>query len=265
MAEDAPLFLGLDLSTQSVTALVIERSGTVVARSSVNYDQELPHYKTSSGMHRAAEGGGERVTSPVLMWLEAFDMAIERVGRTGVLGRVVAVSASAQQHGSVYWKAGARQKLQALGASHLPLKDALAGCFACEDCPIWADSSTHEECAALEAALGGAERLAAMTGTKYCKSSLNCAFTLQMYGDFFRISPAGTRLARIPPLHSTAVRAHVKTTPRRVGCVRTRLACQLLRVLYLERRLRGHRYGQRNKLTLVACYSKYTRTLKTKC
>jgi xylulokinase len=181
MAEDAPLFLGLDLSTQSLTALVVEQSGTVVARSSVNYDQELPHYKTSSGMHRAAEGGGERVTSPVLMWLEAFDMAIERVGRTGVLGRVVAVSASAQQHGSVYWKVGARQKLQALGASQLKLKDALAGCFACEDCPIWADSSTHEECAAMEAALGGAERLAAMTGTKYCKSSLDCAFTLQMY------------------------------------------------------------------------------------
>jgi hypothetical protein len=83
MAEDAPLFLGLDLSTQSMTALVVERSGTVVARSSVNYDQELPHYKTSSGMHRAVEGGGERVTSPVSMWLEAFDMAIERVGRTG--------------------------------------------------------------------------------------------------------------------------------------------------------------------------------------
>ena len=178
MAEDAPLFLGLDLSTQSMTALVVERSGTVVARSSINYDQELPHYKTSSGMHRAAEGGGERVTSPVLMWLEAFDMAIERVGRTGLLGRVVAVSASAQQHGSVYWKVGARQKLQALGASQLKLKDALAGCFACEDCPIWADSSTHEECAAMEAALGGAERLAAMTGTKCCKSSLNCGFIL---------------------------------------------------------------------------------------
>jgi len=165
----ADLFLGLDLSTQSMTAVVVERTGAVVARSSVNYDEELPGYKTSSGMHRAPEGDSERVTSPVSMWLEALDMVLERVGRTGVLGRVVAVSASAQQHGSVYWKAGARQQLQALGASAVaqrPLKDALAGCFACEHCPIWADSSTAEECAAMETALGGAERLAAMTGSR---------------------------------------------------------------------------------------------------
>ena len=39
------LSAGLDLSTQSFTAVVIDQSGAVVARSSVNYDEELPSYK----------------------------------------------------------------------------------------------------------------------------------------------------------------------------------------------------------------------------
>jgi len=102
------LFLGLDLSTQSFTALVIDgATGAVVVRCSVNYDAELPEYATSSGMRRSQEvGGGERVTSPICMWLEAFDMLLQRVGSAVSLERVVAVSASAQQHGSVYWKTG---------------------------------------------------------------------------------------------------------------------------------------------------------------
>ena len=43
-------FLGLDSSTQSLTALVIDTdSGQVVADHSVNFGQRLPAYKSPNG------------------------------------------------------------------------------------------------------------------------------------------------------------------------------------------------------------------------
>ena len=147
---------------------MIDHHAAVVARVSVNFDDELPHYNTRSGMHRVPEEGGERVTSPVFMWLEAVDILLTRLGAAVPLQRVAALSASAQQHSSIYWKAGAQESLQALGkdASHGCLKDALQGCFAVADCPIWADSSTFQECEALEKAMGGPTVLAELTGSR---------------------------------------------------------------------------------------------------
>lgn len=46
------------------------------------------------------------------------------------------------------------------------LAEALAGCFAVEDSPIWADGSTEEYASELEEALGGAARLAGLTGSR---------------------------------------------------------------------------------------------------
>lgn len=43
---------------------------------------------------------------------------------------------------------------------------ALAGCFAVEDSPIWADGSTEEYAAELEGVMGGAARLAELTGSR---------------------------------------------------------------------------------------------------
>ncbi|CAN0138868.1 unnamed protein product, partial [Discosporangium mesarthrocarpum] len=51
---------------------------------------------------------------------------------------------------------------------------ALEGCFARRDCPIWADSSTGRDCRRLEVALGGAAGVAEATGSAaYCRFSGN--------------------------------------------------------------------------------------------
>ncbi|CAN0262949.1 unnamed protein product, partial [Hapterophycus canaliculatus] len=51
---------------------------------------------------------------------------------------------------------------------------ALSGCFARRDCPIWADSSTTRECHKLEEALGGPKSVAEATGSAaYCRFSGN--------------------------------------------------------------------------------------------
>ncbi|CAN0323396.1 unnamed protein product, partial [Scytosiphon promiscuus] len=92
------------------------------------------------------------------------------------LARVRALSVSGQQHGTVFWKGGAGERLQALGGlgPRETLVEALSGCFSRRDCPIWADSSTTKECHKLEEALGGPKAVAEATGSAaYCRFSGN--------------------------------------------------------------------------------------------
>lgn len=75
-------------------------------------------------------GPHSQVTSPTLMWVEALDLILHRLQEASFpFQRVVAVSGSGQQHGSVYWANGARSKLRSLKSSerlHTQLKDAFA-------------------------------------------------------------------------------------------------------------------------------------------
>lgn len=81
---------------------------------------------------------------------------------------VAAVSGSGQQHGSAYWRTGALKQLNSLKAASAsaPLKTTLAGAFSIADSPIWMDSSTGKECAALEKAIGGAQAVAELSGSR---------------------------------------------------------------------------------------------------
>ena len=79
-------------------------------------DTDLPEFRTNGGVHSSSHGGsGPRVTSPTLMWVKALDLLMDKIKVTGVdLSAVVAISGSGQQHGSVYWRSGARQTLNNL-------------------------------------------------------------------------------------------------------------------------------------------------------
>lgn len=44
------LFLGLDLSTQSLTAVVIDLSKKEIRQNSLNFDDRYPSYKTEGGV-----------------------------------------------------------------------------------------------------------------------------------------------------------------------------------------------------------------------
>jgi xylulokinase len=75
-----PLYLGLDSSTQSLTATVIDPAEhRVVFHQSINFDDELPHYGTRNGVIR--HENPLVVTSPPLMWVEALDRMMELVSR----------------------------------------------------------------------------------------------------------------------------------------------------------------------------------------
>lgn len=158
------LFLGFDSSTQSLKATVLDANLNIVHSDIVNFDSELPRYKTKDGVYRDPSVNG-RIVSPTLMWVEAFELMLQRLSSKLDFGKIVAVSGSGQQHGSVYWKTGSSTKLLALDPKK-PLVDQLGDAFSTKESPVWMDSSTTEQCKAIEKAVGGALELSRITGSR---------------------------------------------------------------------------------------------------
>lgn len=144
----APLYLGLDSSTQGLAAIIIEVDrgrARVVWQHDLDYDTTFPEFGTTHGV-LPNEDPLVKVSSPV-MWVAALEAMMGHVARSGLdLSRLSAVSGSAQQHGSVYLKAD--------------------GTLSRKVAPIWMDSSTRDECAEITAALGGPDILARRTGSR---------------------------------------------------------------------------------------------------
>lgn len=157
-------FLGLDSSTQSIKAALVDDKLRLGGELTVNFDAELPGYKTKGGAHVGKDG--LTVTSPPVMWVEAMDLLFAKMKKARwPLAKVAAVSASGQQHGSVWLKPGAGSILAGLDPKR-SLKSQLAGVFSLDASPIWMDSSTRSECRALEKAMGGPQKVADLTGSR---------------------------------------------------------------------------------------------------
>ncbi|KAK2548131.1 Xylulose kinase [Acropora cervicornis] len=158
------LFLGFDLSTQQLKALVIDQDLNVVTEAAVHFDNDLPEFKTQGGVHKHEDS--LTVTVPTLIWVRAFDLVLQRLKEKGLKFESVAcLSGTGQQHGSIYWKKGAQQTLRNLQGGR-SLFEQLEESFAITDSPIWMDSSTGTQCQALEDALGGPQNLSNITGSR---------------------------------------------------------------------------------------------------
>ena len=93
----------------------------------------------------------------VEMWLAALDRLLERLqAEKFPFSRVTAISASAQQHGSVYWRAGAAAVLAALDAKH-GMAGQLAPALAQSESPV----RNPGLCCALVAVAGWVAKIAA--------------------------------------------------------------------------------------------------------
>jgi xylulokinase len=160
----AKLFLGLDSSTQSLSAVIIDyERRKVVYDKSLNFDQALPQYKTQNGVLPHPDPLVKH--SPPLMWAEALDLLFARMKKDGVaLDEILAISGSGQQHGSVYFNRHAAAALANLDAGK-SLAENLKGVFSRATSPIWMDSSTAAECAEIREALGGIKATAEQTGS----------------------------------------------------------------------------------------------------
>jgi len=177
------MFLGLDSSTQSLTAVVIDpSSGTITCQLSVNFGLDLPHYQAPSGFIPGGRDG--EVHANPLMWLEALDLLFSRLAEATDLSRISAIAGSGQQHGSVYLDESFDDRLAALNGSET-LVAQLSPALSRATSPIWMDTSTGEECREIAAALGGPQEVCARTGSVAVER-----FTGPQIRKFFKTDPA---------------------------------------------------------------------------
>jgi len=124
-----PVVIGVDLGTQGLKVLAYspsERAVLAAAQAPLDLD---------------ARAGGSR-EQDAAWWVAALQTCMQQVD-PAVRARAVAVGVSGQQHGFV--------PVGASGEVLAPVK-------------LWNDTSTQDECAAIEAALGGAEQAVAIAG-----------------------------------------------------------------------------------------------------
>ena len=157
------MFLGLDSSTQSLSAVILDpTSGEILASHSVNFGNDLPQYGSPSGFIPGGKDG--EVHANPLMWLEALDLLFNKLSKEADLSQIQIIAGSGQQHGSVYLGAGFDAALSKLDAGK-GLVEQLSPELTRNTSPIWMDTSTGEECAEITAALGGSSEVCARSGS----------------------------------------------------------------------------------------------------
>ncbi|ETE60890.1 Xylulose kinase, partial [Ophiophagus hannah] len=149
---------------EKLKVIAVDEWLRVIYEDSINFDKDLPEFGTQGGVYMHDDRLS--VSSPVLMWIKALDLILEKMKSAGFnFSTVKALSGAGQQHGSVYWKEGASSVLQNLSPV-LPLHQSLKNCFSLSNSPVWMDSSTAAQCNSLEKKAGGAQKLADITGSR---------------------------------------------------------------------------------------------------
>jgi xylulokinase len=185
------MFLGLDSSTQSLTAVLIDpASGKITCQLSVNFGADLPQYQSPSGF--IPRGASGEVHADPMMWLDALDLLFAKLAAETDLSSVTVIAGSGQQHGSVYLDGTFDQRLAGLDANK-SLVSQISPSLTRATAPIWMDTSTAAECAEITAAVGGAAEVCRLSGSTAIER-----FSGPQIRRFYKTDPAGyARTARI--------------------------------------------------------------------
>ncbi|KAJ5038404.1 uncharacterized protein L3040_007267 [Drepanopeziza brunnea f. sp. 'multigermtubi'] len=162
---EGPLYLGFDLSTQQLKAIVITSELKVLYEAKTDFDADLSKYGIKKGVH--VNEAEREVYAPVAMWLEALDLVLQRLKEKETpFHRIKGISGAGQQHGSVYWSKTGEGLLGSLDPKGTLVEQLEKGAFVHPFSPNWQDGSTQKECDSFDAELGSAEKLAQVTGSK---------------------------------------------------------------------------------------------------
>lgn len=157
------MFLGLDSSTQSLTAVLIDpATGKIACQHSVNFGADLPQYGCPSGFIPGGANG--EVHAAPRMWLDALDLLFSRLTEMTDLSQIEMIAGSGQQHGSVYLDASFENRLAALDPAQ-GLADQISPALTRATSPIWMDTSTGAECAEITASLGSPAEVCSRSGS----------------------------------------------------------------------------------------------------
>lgn len=170
--EEMRYALGLDSSTQSLTAVVVDyRDGTVAYERSLDYvrDERLNGYGIDHREYLCPPRTTGEADQPPLMFLASLDALFEEMRRDSFpLGRIGVVNVSGQQHGHVYLGADAAAlfaRLREPASASRPLAAQLARAFAYGTSPIWRTSNTARQAERLRKGVGGKERMIELSGS----------------------------------------------------------------------------------------------------
>jgi len=155
------LFLGLDCSTQSLTALILDlANGEILLTKSVNFGKDLPQYNSPSGYLQNANP--QVVHADPLMWIDALDLLFTQLKSEIDFSAIKGISGSGQQHASVYLN---KNFLDLKCDSKKSLVENYRNCFSRKTAPIWMDTSTTKQCKEMADALGGSKVFSERTGS----------------------------------------------------------------------------------------------------
>ncbi|KAI5808524.1 hypothetical protein DFH27DRAFT_539539 [Peziza echinospora] len=164
MAQDGPLYLGFDLSTQQLKVIAVTSDLKAYHEEAVSFDDDLSHHGITKGVHMNVEE--HEVYSPVAMWVEALDLILSRMQQKGFdFSRVKAISGACQQHASVFWSGSSEQLFDGLDKGKRLVDQICPKAFSHPFSPNWQDSSTEVECHIFENEIGKDE-LARISGSK---------------------------------------------------------------------------------------------------
>lgn len=168
------LSLGLDSSTQSLSAIVIDiDTAEKCFEHTIDYraDERTNGFGIGEDYilpprHSTTEGEAEQ---PPLMYLASLDAMFADMKKADVaLENIVAINTSGQQHGHVYLNKNLSiifSNLLRAESSTLELKTLLAGVFSYFTAPIWMTANTLTQTAHVREAVGGKTDMIELSGS----------------------------------------------------------------------------------------------------
>jgi xylulokinase len=163
-------FLGLDCSTQSLTAILIGQdpsgdlaSSRILFEKSLNFDATFPEFGTRNGVLPGQPGHAH---TPPQLWVKALETLLAQIRAEGIdLSQVAAIATSGQQHASVYLNDSGVRTLANLDARRTLTEQMETG-YSRPTSPIWMDATTSDQCLEITAAIGNDDTVCALTGSR---------------------------------------------------------------------------------------------------
>ncbi len=169
--ENQRLSLGLDSSTQSLSAIVINiDTAEKCFEHSIDYraDERTNGFGIGEDYILPPKSEGE-AEQPPLMYLASLDAMFADMREAGVaLENIVAINTSGQQHGHVYLNRNATiifSNMLRRESCTLELKTLLAGAFSYYTAPIWMTANTVAQTNHVREAVGGKAQMIELSGS----------------------------------------------------------------------------------------------------